>query len=285
VHVASGVYAVPQSVVEGLNGVICDAGEALVIDTGNDAQDGRRLREFVDTLRPRRIIVVFTHGHSDHVLGSESFLDATVITTKHTADQIDRSADAWALERGLQVADFRPSISWPSVLLLADAALRIGRRPVELLVVPGHTAGSLVAWLPDLGILFGGDTVVTVIPPSIADGHNRDLESSLLRLAGLGARFLVPGHGRVVRGAEVIREGLLSTASYIAAVRAATKALLRDGHTPSAVLDAVSTSSFAHLSRLDDRHDIPGRHRDLVRGVVRDEIARLDRDASPSAEV
>src|SRR5947209_9401604 len=76
--------------------------------------------------------------------------------------------------------------------------------------VPGHTAGACALHLEVAGVLFSGDSLVTIdllsgrsrpsIPPDFVNESSAEALSSLGRLAGLTADTLLPGHGEPWRG-------------------------------------------------------------------------------------
>ena len=69
-------------------------------------------------------------------------------------------------------------------------------------------------FLPDLGVLFAGDLVTSRTHPDLRDGDLARWLDCLDRLATLGARRVVPGHGPVA-GPGILDE----TANYLRRVR------------------------------------------------------------------
>ncbi len=88
-----------------------------------------------------------------------------------------------------------------------DAALRGGLIPVAS---PGHTYGHCAFHLPDRGLLFSGDALVTYDPYTgrtgprvVARAATADAEGALAALdalAATAARVVLPGHGEPFRG-------------------------------------------------------------------------------------
>ena len=78
---------------------------------------------------------------------------------------------------------------------------------MEILLAPGHTPANLVVWVPEDGVVFTGDSVVSDYRPNLASGGPPDWRAwlaALDRIEALGASVLVPGHGRVLRDADEI---------------------------------------------------------------------------------
>ena len=64
---------------------IVDGPEAIVYDTHVSIAHARRIREAVEQLGARRIRVVLSHWHLDHVAGTEAFADCEIIANATTA--------------------------------------------------------------------------------------------------------------------------------------------------------------------------------------------------------
>ncbi len=88
----------------------------------------------------------------------------------------------------------------PDIAVDDRLTLYRGGRTIEILHLPGHTAGDLVVHLPAEHIAITGDLVVWPIP-LIGDpqSHIADWAASLKSLRALHATTYVPGHGPVLR--------------------------------------------------------------------------------------
>ncbi len=120
---------------------------ALLIDTG---VAGSALRIEVDRLLKERggevgrslpLIVMHTHGHSDHVGGDAGFKD-------RPATQIVGHGQE-------EVVNFFGLGSWPH----RSVALDLGERLVDIVPTPGHHAAHVMVYDRATRILFGGDAV------------------------------------------------------------------------------------------------------------------------------
>jgi glyoxylase-like metal-dependent hydrolase (beta-lactamase superfamily II) len=96
------------------------------------------------------------------------------------------------------------------------APLDVPGRPVPI-PTPGHTAGHCAYLLPDRGILFTGDALVTLDPYTgregpriVARAATADVAANLVSLSALGetgAGLVLPGHGAPFAGG--IREAVM----------------------------------------------------------------------------
>jgi len=171
------------------NGLVVVAGrEAALIDTPWTDDQTRRLIEWVAVHEGVWVsTVVATHSHQDclgglaaaHLAGSRSY------GSMRTAEL--------AREAGVEA---------PQTRFSDRLEVQLGERVLELSFVgPGHTEDTIVVWLPDVEVLFGGCLVRPGAGRSLGYTAEADLErwpATIEALqAGYGhAQLIVPGHGR-----------------------------------------------------------------------------------------
>ena len=195
---------------------ILDGTDALVYDTHVSVERGREIRAAVEAEGARRITVVLSHWHLDHVAGTEAFADCEVIATARTAELLEANREA--IEAG--TLEGPPPISplvLPTRTFEGRHSLGVGAIEVELVHVDVHSDDAAIAWLPERRLLLAGDTVedtVTYVDePQGFPAHLRDLE----RMLALGPERVLPNHGDPeVIGAGGYGPGLLrATEDYI----------------------------------------------------------------------
>ena len=191
---------------------VIDGEDALVYDTHITLAHARLVRQTLEARGVRRMRVVLSHWHDDHVAGNAVFADCEIIANAET-DALLRANQA-----RLEGADppIRPLVL-PNRLFEDRLALEVGAVPVELIQMDIHSRDGTVALLPG-GLLLAGDTledpVTFVDEPERLEAHLEGLQ----RLAALGARRILPNHG----AAEVIAAGgyppelIDATALYVA---------------------------------------------------------------------
>lgn len=168
---------------------VIDGDDALVYDTHITLAHAHIVRRTLEERGARRIRVVLSHWHDDHVAGNAAFADCEIIANRET-DTLLRENRA-----RLEAADppINPLIL-PNRLFEARLSLTVGTIAVELVHVDIHSRDGTVALLPG-GILLAGDTLEA--PITYVDEPDRlaaHLEG-LKRLAALGARRILPCHG------------------------------------------------------------------------------------------
>jgi glyoxylase-like metal-dependent hydrolase (beta-lactamase superfamily II) len=198
--------------------------EAIVYDTGISVGWGRFVRAELERRGARRLTVVLSHWHLDHVAGTEAFAGFEVLANELTAAHLERKRAA--IEAGeLEGPPAIAPLVLPSRTFGRSEQIVLGggtdALTVEALALNIHSDDATVLWLPELGLLLCGDTmedaVTFVDEPQHFESHLRDLE----RLRDLAPRSILPNHG----DPEVIAAGGYSprlidaTESYIRYLR------------------------------------------------------------------
>jgi glyoxylase-like metal-dependent hydrolase (beta-lactamase superfamily II) len=197
---------------------IIDGPDAIVYDTHVSVEHAQAIRRCVEGLGARKIRVVLSHWHLDHIAGTEVFADCEIIANRATFELLREHREA--IEGG--TLEGPPSIA-PLVLptTLFDGRLAIDTRNlrVELIQFDIHTHDATVLYLPGEQLLLAGDTVEdTVTYVSEAAGIETHIVE-LDRLRGLGAGRILPNHGSF----EAIDAG-----GYSSTLIDATQTYLRD---------------------------------------------------------
>lgn len=197
---------------------VWDDGEALVYDTHISLTHARIIRDTLAARGVRRITVVLSHWHDDHVAGNAVFADCEIIANRLTAEILAEKRPS------LEAAD--PPIAplvLPNRTFQGELDLRVGGLTVRLVQMDIHSRDGTVILLPD-GLLLAGDTledpVTYVDEPERLAHHLADLE----RMASWDISRILPNHG----AEEVIAAGGYD-AGLIAATRAYVRKLLTVG--------------------------------------------------------
>ncbi|MFC4111914.1 MBL fold metallo-hydrolase [Nonomuraea zeae] len=143
---------------------------------------------------------VNTHQHGDHTHGNCLLPEHAVIVGHESVRAavladfvIDGCPPFWSPLPDWGAVTRRP----PSLLIRSELVLYSSGRRIELRH-PGHsahTAGDVVAWLPEERVLFTGDLLFHGVTPLVLMGSVEGALRSLDWLAGFGAAHVVPGHG------------------------------------------------------------------------------------------
>ena len=201
-------------------GVIGGRDAVLVVETGLGPRNAEKVLEFAtEYAKGRRLYLTTTHFHPEHAFGARAFAgEATFLVNRAQAEDLKVKGPGYLdMFRGLgePVARQLDGAVLPEPDLVYDDAydLELGGRVVQLRATGrAHTKGDQVVRVPDAGVLFTGDLVETGqfaifpwFPPYDTDASGTRWLGVMERLAGEGARVVVPGHG-ALGGPELLAD-------------------------------------------------------------------------------
>jgi glyoxylase-like metal-dependent hydrolase (beta-lactamase superfamily II) len=224
-------------------GLVAGAGGSLLVDTLFDLA---LTRAMLDRMRPVTDAapidtVVNTHANGDHCYGNQLLRDRRIVASAasaremddvppamlHALKQLDLGedgnryvADAFGPFRFDDIEHTSPTETFSGALAV-DAA----GRSVELEEVgPAHTAGDVLAWVPEARVVFTGDILFIDSTPIIWSGPVENWLAACRRIRELAPAVVVPGHGPLTD-----LEGVQRVAGYLAWLRDEAGARFADG--------------------------------------------------------
>jgi glyoxylase-like metal-dependent hydrolase (beta-lactamase superfamily II) len=150
------------------SGIIVGDDGCMVIDAQATPAMAEDVIARVRTVTDKPIkYVVLSHYHAVRVLGASAYRAQGIIASNTTYDLIvERGEQDKASEIGRFPRLFRgessipPGLTWPTITFETGMSVYLGKREVRLLHLgAGHTAGDIVAWVPDAQVMFTGDLV------------------------------------------------------------------------------------------------------------------------------
>lgn len=153
--------------------------------------------------------VVNTHHHSDHINGNQYFAGAEIISHPYCRDEVLRVARAggparWPRRDGHALGTEPRRIVVPTTTFDGTMTYRYGGNVVELLpMVPAHTYGDVVAYLPEHRVLFVGDIGFFYVVPWCQNAHPTRWIEVCNRIEAMDVDVIVPGHGPLGGKAEL----------------------------------------------------------------------------------
>ena len=238
-RLAEGLYAYTAEGDPNTGVIVGDDG-CMVIDTQATPAMARQVIARVRSVTDKPIkYVVLSHYHAVRVFGASAYAGATIIASDATRRLIvergeqDKVSEIGRFPRLFQGADtIPPGLVWPHLTFPSAMTVWLGSREVRLMHIGrGHTAGDIVAFVPDAKVVFSGDLVEYHSACYCGDAHLGDWPATLDELAALGARALVPGRGAALSKPEEVSEGIASTRAFIEALFGVAKACVSKGLT------------------------------------------------------
>jgi glyoxylase-like metal-dependent hydrolase (beta-lactamase superfamily II) len=245
-----------------------------------------RVRRVTD--KPIRYVLL-THYHAVRVLGASAYAGAEVLASDATRDLIvergrqDMDSEIGRFPRLFRAVESIPGLTWPSVTFPTEISVWLGKREVRIAHIGrAHTAGDVVAYVPDANVVFSGDLVEYHSACYCGDAHFQDWPATLDRLAAYGAQALVPGRGAALGSPDKVAEGIAMTRDFLATLYGSVSDSARKGASLKQAFDAAKTvmdpkfSSFAIYE-----HCMPfnvARAYDEARGLDHPAIWTAERD-------
>jgi cyclase len=210
-------------------GLVVDGESSLLVDTLFDLPLTREMLDAMRAAEPRaagRIdLLVNTHANGDHCFGNELVPGAEIIASRACAEEMAREGPerlaafqkaapglgelgAYFL-RTLGRFQFEGiTLTPPTATFEGRLELRVGDKRVELVEVgPAHTAGDVLAILPEQRTVFTGDILFVDGTPILWAGPVGNWIRACELLLGLDVETVVPGHGPITdkRGPAAVK--------------------------------------------------------------------------------
>lgn len=243
----------------------------VLVDTGTYFGQRQTFQAVRAWSQERLNTAVYSHGHVDHVFGVPPFAEECrgkgwppprVIGHERVADRFRRYILTAGWNDIINFRQFRAGpeggragVQWPTQYVFPDTTyrdcltIRVGGETFELRHDRGQTDDQTWTWVPARKVLCPGDFFEWSAPnagnPQKVQRYPLEWAVALERMAALGAEVMLPGHGAPIFGGERIRQALLDTAEYLRSLHDQTVALMNQGATLDAIVQAVRPP--AHL--------------------------------------
>ena len=202
------------------------------------------LRQHTD--KPVRYLVL-SHYHAVRVLGAAAFDAQCIVTHETTRDLIEERGQAdWQSEfermpRLFEEPEEIPGLTRPHLAFQKRLVIPLGGVRGDLVLEHcgrGHTAGDIVAWLPEQRVLFAGDLVEAEAALYTGDAFHSDWSTETLdRVAAYRAEALVGGRGAVVHGPDAVEAAIEQTRGFLLGMRERVGAVHTRGGTLKQAFD------------------------------------------------
>lgn len=204
-------------------GVIIGDDSVMIVDAQATPRLANKVIEKIRGVTDKPIkYVVLSHYHAVRVLGASAYHASEIIMSeKARAMVVERGQEDWESEFGrfprlFQGHESIPGLTWPSMTFNDRMTIYMGRRRVDLMFLGrAHTAGDIVAYVPDENVMFTGDIVEYHSACYCGDGHFADWPATLEAIRGFGPDAIAPGRGDALVGEAKVNEALDNTADFI----------------------------------------------------------------------
>jgi glyoxylase-like metal-dependent hydrolase (beta-lactamase superfamily II) len=229
------------------SGVIVGDDGVMVIDTQATPVMARQVIDRVARITDKPIkYVLLTHYHAVRVLGASAYDGAEIIASDATRALIaergkqDMDSEIGRFPRLFRAVESIPGLTWPSLTFPDQMSVWLGKREVRIMHIGrGHTAGDVVAFVPDADVVFSGDLVEYHSACYCGDAHFTDWPATLDRLAEFSAKALVPGRGAALKTPKQVADGIALTEDFLTTLYNAVADSVAKGRTLKEAYDAV----------------------------------------------
>ncbi len=210
-------------------GLIVDGDQSLLVDTLFDKPLTKNMLAAMAAAEPKATkqfnFLVNTHANADHCNGNELVDGAEIIASRACRDELARE-DPNLLQTLMERAPFMGEVgdfltycfsdfdflginrTLPTRTFEGEMNLQVGDKQVLLKQVgPAHTAGDILAYVPEDKLIFTGDILFIEGHPILWAGPVANWIAACDYMLGLDLECVVPGHGPVTnkRGIEALR--------------------------------------------------------------------------------
>jgi len=204
-------------------GVIIGEDSVMIVDAQATPRLAGKVIEKIRTVTDKPVkYVVLSHYHAVRVLGASAYGASEIIMSNMSRAQVaERGQEDWDSEFGRFPRLFEghesiPGLTWPSLTFSDRMTVYMGRRRVDLMFLGrAHTAGDIVAHMPDENVMFTGDIVEYKSACYCGDGHFSDWPATLEAVRAFGPDAIAPGRGDALVGEERVNEALDLTKDFV----------------------------------------------------------------------
>lgn len=206
-HVKDNIYA--ELISPGCNvAVIATSKGTVIVDTPLMSHQANDIMEELSAgnHNPVRYIVM-THGHGDHILGTDLFGEDVLIfgnrgirerMGRHNPMWVREWVKTWQWENQDEVEEMASAqISLPHVLYEDELTLFLGDTEIRLFPLSGHLKESVGVFQPQSGVLITGDTLFCDHHPYMGEANFDAWLRSFDKMRELKPDRIIPGHGPV----------------------------------------------------------------------------------------
>lgn len=228
-------------------GVIIGDESVMIVEAQATPRLARKVIEKVREVTDKPIShLVMTHYHAVRVLGASAYGAPTVIMgEKARAMVVERGQEDWDSEFGrfprlFQGHEEIPGLTWPTETFGDRLTVYLGKRRVDLMHLGrAHTAGDIVAYVPDQNVMFTGDIVEYHSACYCGDGHFADWPQTLEAIRAFDLDAIAPGRGDALIGKDMVKAALDNTADFVRSTFQPAARVARGGGTLKQAWDAV----------------------------------------------
>ena len=227
-------------------GVIIGDDSVMIVDAQATPRLAGKVIEKIRAVTDKPIkYVVLSHYHAVRVLGASAYGASEIImSAKARAMVAERGQEDWDSEfqrfpRLFQGHESIPGLTWPTLTFNDQATFFLGRRRVDLRFLGrAHTAGDIVAFVPDQNVMFTGDIIEYHSACYCGDGHFGDWPATIEAIRAFDVDAIAPGRGAALVGKPQVNAALDNTIDFVTSTYRPVAKVAQGGGTLKEAWDA-----------------------------------------------
>jgi len=246
---------------------------AILVDCGPSLRFGRQLKAVAEQLAGMPVVRVYlTHLHPDHIYGAAAFDRSIVAATPALAQSLETLGASFSDGMYRLLGDWMRGTEFvaPGKVLTDDHEV-FGDRRLDFYPLSGHSAADLAIVDRLTGTMIAGDLVFHDRAPSTPHADIARWLASLDRLATIGHRSLLPGHGPVD---PMPMAAIDQTKDWLAWLRETLARAVADGLDPVEAGNLAIPDRFAALKAA--RYELQRSVAHFYAGLEEQELPRID---------
>ena len=168
-------------------GVIIGDDAVMIVDAQATPRLAGKVVENIRRVTDKPIkYVVLSHYHAVRVLGASAYNAEQIFMSEKARGMVaERGKEDWDSEfqrfpRLFQGHESIPGLTWPTMTFKERMTVYMGKRRVDLMHLGrAHTAGDIVAYVPDQNVMFTGDIIEYHSACYCGDGHFSDWPATI----------------------------------------------------------------------------------------------------------
>jgi len=230
----------------------------LLVDPGVFPPELSRISDFIEAEGLKKVAILLTHTHGDHISGWHAFSNYTTYTHSSVSKKsmIVRDNDVRYLQGMYRKQGYEElsKLSFPSPLNYLDDGEIVKISPFDFCFyhTPGHSLDMSIIVIPEEKLMLSGDMLIHTPIPFILHSINQ-YWGSLHKIKKLVKKFnlnhLIPGHGKPAISQDQIYSRIQIEQNYIEKLIVKGRDCIARGNSDSEI-NTILTECFPELSSL-----------------------------------
>ncbi|RWE30203.1 MAG: MBL fold metallo-hydrolase [Mesorhizobium sp.] len=204
-------------------GVIIGDDAVMIVDAQATPRLAGKVVENIRRVTDKPIkYVVLSHYHAVRVLGASAYNAEQIFMSEKARGMVaERGKEDWDSEfqrfpRLFQGHENIPGLTWPTMTFKERMTVYMGKRRVDLMHLGrAHTAGDIVAYVPDQNVMFTGDIIEYHSACYCGDGHFSDWPATIEAIRAFDVDAIAPGRGDALTSKELVKKALDNTVDFV----------------------------------------------------------------------